>query len=279
MVGLELGADDYVTKPFSIRELLARVRAILRRTEGSKKRLLALPVRGRRAGLRDLPGQEGRGAARPLAARVRAAALPDRAQGGDRLARPAARGRVGLRELSVHAHRGHPHRQAARQDRRQRLRAAVHPDHPRHRLQVRGSRPDDHAARGLDGRAGRDAVRLRAPAALGRRRGPDAGRGRPARRAPAVRPRVALVGPAPGRAPPAAAARALDVVGRRRRGGRRTSPTPASEVVVLDAALPPAPLDGVLAPLAGRNEAARPAVLLVMRDGGRPRLRPVAPGR
>jgi two-component system alkaline phosphatase synthesis response regulator PhoP len=39
VVGLELGADDYVTKPFSIRELLARVRAILRRTEGTRKRL------------------------------------------------------------------------------------------------------------------------------------------------------------------------------------------------------------------------------------------------
>ncbi len=39
VVGLELGADDYVTKPFSIREVLARVRAILRRTEGPKKRL------------------------------------------------------------------------------------------------------------------------------------------------------------------------------------------------------------------------------------------------
>jgi len=32
VVGLELGADDYVTKPFSIRELLARVKAVLRRT-------------------------------------------------------------------------------------------------------------------------------------------------------------------------------------------------------------------------------------------------------
>ena len=31
VVGLELGADDYVTKPFSIRELLARVNAVLRR--------------------------------------------------------------------------------------------------------------------------------------------------------------------------------------------------------------------------------------------------------
>jgi len=39
VVGLELGADDYVTKPFSIRELLARVKAVLRRTEGKAKRL------------------------------------------------------------------------------------------------------------------------------------------------------------------------------------------------------------------------------------------------
>jgi DNA-binding response OmpR family regulator len=39
VVGLELGADDYVTKPFSIREVLARVRAILRRTDGTRKRL------------------------------------------------------------------------------------------------------------------------------------------------------------------------------------------------------------------------------------------------
>ncbi|MFN8521371.1 MAG: response regulator transcription factor [Chloroflexota bacterium] len=33
LVGLELGADDYVTKPFSPRELVARVRAVLRRAE------------------------------------------------------------------------------------------------------------------------------------------------------------------------------------------------------------------------------------------------------
>ncbi len=36
VVGLELGADDYVTKPFSPRELVARVRAVLRRAQGNE---------------------------------------------------------------------------------------------------------------------------------------------------------------------------------------------------------------------------------------------------
>jgi DNA-binding response OmpR family regulator len=35
VVGLEMGADDYVPKPFMMRELLARVRAVLRRTQGA----------------------------------------------------------------------------------------------------------------------------------------------------------------------------------------------------------------------------------------------------
>lgn len=34
VLGLELGADDYVTKPFGMRELVARIRAVLRRAEG-----------------------------------------------------------------------------------------------------------------------------------------------------------------------------------------------------------------------------------------------------
>lgn len=35
IVGLELGADDYITKPFSVRELLARIKAMLRRSNGT----------------------------------------------------------------------------------------------------------------------------------------------------------------------------------------------------------------------------------------------------
>jgi len=36
VLGLELGADDYVTKPFDMKEVLARVKAVLRRAEGAK---------------------------------------------------------------------------------------------------------------------------------------------------------------------------------------------------------------------------------------------------
>ncbi|MFH0733052.1 MAG: response regulator transcription factor [bacterium] len=39
VLGLELGADDYITKPFSLREFLARVKAILRRTENINSQL------------------------------------------------------------------------------------------------------------------------------------------------------------------------------------------------------------------------------------------------
>jgi two-component system response regulator RegX3 len=39
VVGLELGADDYVTKPYSTRELLARMRAVLRRAEVAEEEL------------------------------------------------------------------------------------------------------------------------------------------------------------------------------------------------------------------------------------------------
>jgi two-component system OmpR family response regulator len=46
VVGLELGADDYLVKPFSLRELLARVRAILRRHERGRATRARDPERG-----------------------------------------------------------------------------------------------------------------------------------------------------------------------------------------------------------------------------------------
>ncbi len=44
VAGLETGADDYLTKPFSVRELVARVKAVLRRTSGNEDRPGVLEV-------------------------------------------------------------------------------------------------------------------------------------------------------------------------------------------------------------------------------------------
>jgi two-component system, OmpR family, response regulator len=56
VLGLELGADDYLTKPFSPRELLARIKAVLRRYEaGAAKSAAESEARDRRAG--DIPSR------------------------------------------------------------------------------------------------------------------------------------------------------------------------------------------------------------------------------
>ena len=46
VVGLELGADDYVTKPFSVRELMARIKAVLRRAQTDDGKEPATLLRG-----------------------------------------------------------------------------------------------------------------------------------------------------------------------------------------------------------------------------------------
>jgi two-component system alkaline phosphatase synthesis response regulator PhoP len=63
LVGLELGADDYVTKPFSARELVARVRAVLRRAQ-----VAAVPADHVRAGAIeiDVPRMSVAVAGRPI---------------------------------------------------------------------------------------------------------------------------------------------------------------------------------------------------------------------
>ena len=52
IVGLELGADDYVTKPFELRELLARIRSVLRRAGERPRTTASRPVVYRFAGYR-----------------------------------------------------------------------------------------------------------------------------------------------------------------------------------------------------------------------------------
>ena len=61
VVGLELGADDYIVKPFGFRELLARIRAVMRRARPGTDRAqihvgsLEIDVRARRATMGDDP--------------------------------------------------------------------------------------------------------------------------------------------------------------------------------------------------------------------------------
>ena len=54
IVGLEMGADDYLTKPFAMRELLARIRAVLRRTHMLPPNLQPAPDAGQPASSREL---------------------------------------------------------------------------------------------------------------------------------------------------------------------------------------------------------------------------------
>ena len=119
VLGLEIGADDYITKPFSIREFRSRVRALLRRAQLSDR-----PERSETIEHDNLRidttrrAVEAHGAAG--AAHVRRVRAPAGARGqpGARLLETAApRGSVGKRRLPRSTHDRRPHPSPAGEDR------------------------------------------------------------------------------------------------------------------------------------------------------------------
>ena len=141
VVGLELGADDYVPKPFSPRELLARLRAVLRRAQpvgGGARRSwsgdVAIDVRRARCGWAasraDLTGLEF-----DILRRAGAAG------GAGRPARGAARrGRARATSTVERAHRRRAHLAPAPEAGRRSARAAPDQDGARRRLRHGGAR-------------------------------------------------------------------------------------------------------------------------------------------
>ena len=131
VVGLELGADDYIVKPFGFRELLARIRAVMRRARPGTDRaqihvgLLEIDVRGgERPGRRPAePDDEGVRPAR--AARIRA--------GRRRLAATDPARGVGHRVVRADEDRRRPRRLAAEEARR----PGLDRDRARHRAAAR----------------------------------------------------------------------------------------------------------------------------------------------
>ena len=147
VLGLELGADDYLTKPFSIRELVARVKALFRRIEQLESAAAAQAERRSEFGELEVDVAKRevrlRTASRSASRRKEFDLLLHFLRNpGPRLhAAAAARRGVGLRLRRLRAQRELPHQPAAREDRERPGAPAVHPDRARRRLPARRRAP------------------------------------------------------------------------------------------------------------------------------------------
>ena len=146
--GLDLGADDYVTKPFSPRQLMARVEAVLRRAAGESAPLASELSFGDDDLCIDVAAGTVRKRGKPVSLTPRELRLlvharrepPPHLQ--PRRAHRARPGGDGLRRLRPH--RGRAHQEPAAEDRDRSPRAALHPHRARHGIPLRrgGGRDD-----------------------------------------------------------------------------------------------------------------------------------------